>query len=269
MIIKTYHLNERKTVSLKAYLLDRIRELPFCDSRPAILILPGGGYEFVSDREAEPIALQYLARGFNAFVLTYSVGKRHPQPLINAAWAMANIRMRYRDYHIDPDKIAVCGFSAGGHLAGLLAATWNDPLLMRYISMPSPSFKPNAAVLCYPVVSGVTSPHTGSFEQLLGPDPDRAELESLSLERRVTSDMPPTFLWHTADDAVVPAQNSLVLADALIKRHIPCELHLYDKGPHGLADCYKTTAMSHEYESPHCAAWVELSAEFLRKYMKI
>lgn len=269
MRIRTYYLNERKTVSLKAYLLDNISGLSFCASRPAILICPGGGYEFLSDREGEPIAMQFLARGFNAFVLDYSINKRHPQPLINAAWALANIRMRYKEYSVDPNKIAVCGFSAGGHLAGSLATMWNDPTLSHYISMPAKSFRPNAAVLSYPVVSGVTMPHKGSFDVLLGADASFAERANLSLESRVSADTPPMFIWHTGDDGCVPPQNSLVLASACFEHKVPCELHIYDEGPHGLSDCYKTTATSPAHDSPHCAAWIELAATFLRKYLEI
>ncbi len=269
MTVKTFYLNERKTVTLKAYLLDEISGLAFTKARPAALIFPGGGYEFVSDREGEPIAMQFLAKGFNAFVLTYSCCKRHPQPLINAAWALANIRMRHKQYGIDPGKITVCGFSAGAHLAASIATMWKDSELCSYVNISPKLMRPDAAVLCYPVISGVTMPHVGSFEQLLGKNATREQLLKLSCEYRVTSETPPTFLWHTADDGCVPAQNSLVMAHACIKNNVPCELHIYDSGPHGLSDCYKTTAWDENHVRPHCGEWIDSAVEFLRKYLDI
>lgn len=268
MLIRTFYLNERKTVCLRAYLLDRIGGISFTDARPAVLICPGGGYTNVSDREAEPIAMQFLARGFHAFVLTYSVHKRHPQPLINAAWALANIRTRAKEYRINPEQIAVVGFSAGGHLAGHLASTWQDPMLSRHVGMPGTMFRPNAAVLCYPVISAVTKPHEGSFQELLGPSPSREKQLEVSLEYRVTSSMPPTFLWHTATDDCVPAENSLVLARACVAHKVPCELHLYDEGPHGMSDCSRATAYTPAQNNPHCAEWLPLAMTFLEKYMR-
>lgn len=269
MITKTFYLNERKTVSLRAYLLDDIEGVPFCQARPAVLICPGGGYAYVSPREGEPIATHFLSMGFNAFILTYSVNKHHPQPLINAAWAMANIRMRHKEYGIDPNKIAVCGFSAGGHLAACLATMWADPELCRYVNISPRLMRPDAAVLCYPVISGVTRPHIGSFQALLGENPTQAELLSLSAETRVTPETPPTFIWHTADDGCVPAQNALVMAHACIKNKVPCELHVYDSGPHGLSDCAKASAPAQTHVLPHCAQWIPLAMEFLQKYMNI
>lgn len=269
MTVKTFHLNERRTVTLRAYLQDRMENVAFSAARPAVLILPGGAYEVISPREGEPIAAHFLAQGFNAFVLTYSTQKRHPQPLINAAWALANIRMRYKEYCIDPNKIAVCGFSAGGHLAATLSTKWNDPELGRYVNISPRLMRPDAAVLCYPVVSGLTRPHTRSFEVLLGSDPSRSELLALSAEHHVTPDTPPTFIWHTAEDDVVPAQNALVMAHACIKNHVPCELHVYDSGPHGAADCTKVTASSDFQINPHAARWVDEAMAFLRKYLRI
>lgn len=115
MTIKTYFLSEDKTVYLKAYMLDNVEGLPFCEKRPGILILPGGGYEFCSAREGEPVAMHYLAEGYNAFVLIYSCNARHPAPLLNASYAILKLRQRCEEFGIDPNKLAVWGASAGGH----------------------------------------------------------------------------------------------------------------------------------------------------------
>lgn len=269
MVVKTFYLNERKTVVLKAYLLDNISGLEFCSARPAVLIFPGGGYTMVSDREGEPIAMQFLARGFNAFVLTYTVNKKHPQPLINAAWALANIRMRHKEYSIDPNKIAVCGFSSGGHLAASISTMWDEPFLNRYVGIAPRILRPDATVLSYPVISGVVTPHMGSFDVLLGEKASKSQRMTLSAEKYVNEHTPPTFLWHTATDDLVPAQNSLVMANALIKNKVPCELHIYDDGPHGLADCYKTTAWHDMFVDPHCGAWIDGAITFLQKHLQI
>ena len=119
MTIKTYFLSEDKTVYLKAYMLDNVEGLPFCEKRPGILILPGGGYEYCSAREGEPVAMHYLAEGYNAFVLIYSCNARHPAPLLNASYAILKLRQRCEEFGIDPNKRAVWGASACGHLATL------------------------------------------------------------------------------------------------------------------------------------------------------
>ena len=111
MTIKTYFLSEDKTVYLKAYMLDNVEGLPFCEKRPGILILPGGGYEYCSAREGEPVAMHYLAEGYNAFVLIYSCNTRHPAPLLNASYAILKLRQRCEEFGIDPNKLA--GYTAG------------------------------------------------------------------------------------------------------------------------------------------------------------
>lgn len=269
MIQKTLYLNAEKTVYIKAYLLDKIENLEFCNKRPAVLIFPGGGYEFCSDREAEPIAMQYLAEGFNAFLLYYSVNKKHPAPLVDAGYSMLKIRERASEFNIDEDKIAVVGFSAGGHLAGSIATMWGDLSLCETLRCKPEQIRPNAAILSYPVISGITNPHKGSFDVLLGKKADRASLSRLSLENRVTPKTPPIFLWHTADDDCVPASNSLVMAKACVSNKIPVELHLFDEGPHGLSECGKSTGWNEYFFRESCRTWIKLSVKFLQKYMKI
>lgn len=269
MTIKTFFINQDKTAFVKAYLPDHIAGLAFCEKRPAVVIFPGGGYEYCSDREGEPIALQYLAAGYAAFVVNYTCNVRFPASLNDAAYIFHKIRSRAEEFKVDRDKIAVLGCSAGGHLAGCLATMWNDIQLIKSIGCEAEDLRPNAAVLCYPVISGVTAPHEGSFRVLLGDDASRSDLSRLSLENRVTPKTPPVFIWATANDDCVSAHNSLVMAKACISNKIPVELHLFDEGPHGLSTCDKPTGWNEAFYLDNCRCWIKLSVEFLNKYMNV
>ncbi len=269
MTVRTFYLNNEKTVYMRAYLLGQVDSIEWCKKRPAILILPGGGYEHCSEREAEPVAMRYLAEGYNAFVLYYSCKKRFPAALINASYAILKIRMRAEEFGIDPNKVAVWGASSGGHLAGCTATMWNDHNVLMALGCEPEDIRPNAAVLCYPVISGITNPHVGSFKILIGDNPTHSELSRLSLENRVSPKTPPIFLWCTADDDCVPAQNSLVMAKACVANKVPCELHMYDSGPHGLSTCDKITGWNEYFYLDNCKQWIPLSIKFLEKYMGV
>ena len=269
MTVKTFSINPEKTAFVKAYLPDSIAGLAYCEKRPGVVIFPGGGYEHCSEREGEPIALQYLAAGYAAFVVTYTCGARFPTALMDAAYTFYKIRARSEEFCIDPAKLAVLGCSAGGHLAGCLATMWNDNMVVKTIGCDPEELRPNAAVLCYPVISGVTSPHEGSFKILLGDDAGRSDLSRLSLENRVTPKTPPMFIWHTANDTSVSAHNSLVMAKACISNKIPVELHLFDEGPHGLSCCDKASGHNESYYLPNVRRWIKLSVEFLNKYLEV
>ncbi len=269
MTVKTFSINPEKTAFVKAYLPDCIAGLSYCENRPSVVIFPGGGYEHCSEREGEPIALQYLAAGYAAFVVTYTCNARFPAALMDAAYTFYKIRARAEEFHIDPAKIAVLGCSAGGHIAGCLATMWNDSMVVKSIGCEPEELRPDAAVLCYPVISGVTAPHEGSFKVLLGDEASRSDLSRLSLENRVTPKTPPIFLWHTANDSSVSAHNSLVMAKACISNKIPVELHLFDEGPHGLSCCDKASGVNESYYLPNVRRWIPLSIEFLNKYMDV
>lgn len=200
--------------------------------RPAVLILPGGGYGHVSEREAEPIALRFVARGWNAFVLTYSVAPhKFPVALRQAAAAMRWIRENAADLEVDPGKVAAMGFSAGGHLCGTLGTLFDCP---EVADLGSPEqLRPDALGLCYPVAVSWGRTHDGSFDNLCGEDSGLRQ--RLSLDRLVRPDMPPVFLWHTRDDATVPVRNSLILAQKLEEAGIDFAMHIYRRGEHGLS----------------------------------
>lgn len=269
MTLKTYYLNKEQDVYLKAYLLSDVEGLQFCNARPAILIFPGGGYEYCSAREAEPIAMNYLARGYNAFILNYSCNTRHPAPLLNAAYAILKLRERHEEFNINPNKIAVWGASAGGHLAACLATMWGDPTIYRALGCNPEDIRPDAAVLSYPVISGVSHPHKGSFDVLLGVHASRDDLSRLSIENRVTAKTPPIFIWCTANDDCVPAQNSILMARACVSNKVPVEFHMFDEGPHGLSTCDKVTGWNECFFLDNCRAWIDLSVKFLEKYLEI
>ncbi len=251
---------------LRTYIPDNSQEPSIDRKRPAILIFPGGGYEFTSPREAEPVAIKFVNAGFNAFVLDYSVAPaRYPTQLLEASAALALIRQKADEFNTIPDKIAVCGFSAGGHLAASIGTMWQEAFIANTLKINYGENQPNAMILCYPVITGLKKTHAGSFKNLLGEKADTDSLTYLSLENRVTKMCPPAFLWHTFDDNAVPVKNSLLMANALEENGIMFELHIYDSGVHGLSICSKETASSPDHINPHAASWVKLCTEWLYK----
>ncbi len=233
-------------------------------SRPAILVIPGGGYNHVSEREAEPIALRFCAQGYVAFVLRYSC-KPHgfPVALREAAMAMRFIRENAQMFGVDPQMVAAMGFSAGGHLCGCLGTMYDAPEVTD-IGEPS-LLRPDALGLCYPVAVSWGRTHDNSFHILAGED--SALRKRLSLESQVRPDMPPVFLWHTRPDRDVPVRNSLVLAVALEEAGVPFAMYIYPKGPHGLstADALVYRADRLPDISPEVPGWLELLLGFFRE----
>ncbi len=233
--------------------------------RPAVLICPGGGYEFLSDREAESVALAFLAEGIQAFVLYYSVVKKQfPTALLEAASAMAYIRAHAAEWDINPDGIAVCGFSAGGHLAASLLVHWNKPFVSEPLGFDGEQ-RPNAGILCYPVITTGPLTHQGSIDNITSRDASEEMLSLVTLERHVGPQTPPTFLWHCADDGCVPVENSLRFAGALSAAKIPFAMHIYPEGGHGLALANEVTAKTKEQLQPSAAGWFSLAAAWLKE----
>ncbi len=225
--------------------------------RGAVLVCPGGGYTNRAPHEQAPIALKYREAGFHAFVLQYRVSPNyHPAPLMDVSRALRLIRQNADAWGVDPGHIAVCGFSAGGHLTASIGVHYGMEVLATGDALDAISCRPDALILCYAVISAKSFGHAGSFSNLLGPNPSTASLALMSLEDHVTPDTPPAFLWHTADDPVVPVANSFAFAEALSAAGVPFELHIYPSGPHGLGLAEAT---------PHIASWTALSAEWLRE----
>ena len=215
----------------------RLTAYPAPKSTPcgAVIIFPGGAYAHLADHEGEPVARLLNGLGIAAFVLRYRhAPHRHPAPLMDAQSAVRYVRYHADRWHIKPNRIGVLGFSAGGHLAATLATHFDDGLRKSSDPVARVSCRPDAAVLCYPVVSFTENVHEGCVRNLLGDNPPPSLLESLSNEKQVTADTPPTFLWHTVADPGVPVENSLSFAAALRAHGVPFELHLFPHGRHGL-----------------------------------
>lgn len=232
--------------------------------RPAVLIMPGGGYCAVSDREAEPIALRFVNRGYAAFVLRYSIKPNvFPTSLRECAMAMKYIRENCKKFEIDPNMVAAIGFSAGGHLCGTLGTMYDAPEVADIA--PAKILRPTVIGLCYPVAVSWGDTHDDSFISLTGND---AKLtERLSLDKLVRADMPPAFIWHTRNDTVVPCRNSLILAQAINDMGVDYSLRIYHSGQHGLA-----TADENTYPVEHVPAlskeivgWENHMIEFFRE----
>ena len=218
--------------NLHAYLHDEDAGL-----RPCMIIVPGGAYCHVSLTEGELPAMAFYKAGWQCFVLTYTVNAfglapAREQPLRDLSRAVRTVRARAVEWHLDPKRTVLCGFSAGGHLAGSLAVHWDRMTDAKY---PEISSCPDAAVLSYPVITTGVFAHRGSFEYLLGKDATPAELADASLETQVRSDTPPLFLWSTVTDASVPCENSEMMADACRKAGVPHALHIFSSGKHGLS----------------------------------
>lgn len=223
---------DKKDVRLVCYRIQTPCEVSAHRKRPAVLILPGGGYGHTSLREAEPVALRFAAGGYAAFVLHYSVAPAvYPAALREAAMAMRYIRENASYYEVNPSMVGAIGFSAGGHLCGMLGMCYDFPEVADIGC--AELIRPDALGLCYPVAVSWGRTHEGSFENLTGGS--AALRERLSLEKLVRADMPPVFLWHTRDDASVPCRNSLILAQALDEAGVDFSLHLYRTGRHGLS----------------------------------
>lgn len=254
--------------TLTAYCPDNSPEIDAERRRIPVIVCPGGGYSMVSDREAEPVALKFAAMGMNAFVLRYSVvPERYPAALLQAAAAVAYVRENAEQFHADPDKIAVCGFSAGGHLAASIGVFWNEPFLAQRLGRKASALRPNAMILGYAVISTEPTPLQFTFTNLLGDDATPEQLAAQSLEEFVNSETPTAFLWHTFNDDCVSVENTLLFAAALRRQNVPFELHIYPEGPHGLSTASRLTAggeaQGNPLINPHCATWVPLCGEWL------
>lgn len=237
--VETIDLYDRYSVGdrgpggqLTVYALEPIDKVDPARQFPAVLILPGGAYSWVSPREAEPVAMRFVSRGFSCAILNYSCAPcRFPVALREAAMAMRFLRDEAHRLHIRPDKVAALGFSAGGHLCGTLGTLY-DATEVADIA-PADRLRPDALILCYPVTVSLGRTHRDSFANLCGDD--AALMERLSLDRLIRPDMMPVFLWHTRTDDSVPVDGTMKLATALAQRDVPFSLHVFAHGRHGLA----------------------------------
>ncbi len=208
------------------------------EKSPAVLVVPGGGYGgLANDHEGKQIAEFLNSKGVHAFVLKYRLGPKynHPVPWLDASRAIRLIRSRAREWKVDPDRLGIWGFSAGGHLTSTVVTQFDKGSPDSTDPVEKQSSRPDFAVLCYPVIS-MEPPlaHMGSRRNLLGANPDPNLVKSLSNQNRVRPDTPPCFILHTAADAAVPVGNAIVFYQACIDKKVPAELHIFQDGPHGV-----------------------------------
>ncbi|MBR4768380.1 MAG: alpha/beta hydrolase [Lachnospiraceae bacterium] len=255
---------------LDAYLLDDCMKPDSSEApRDAVIVVPGGGYHMVSPREGDPIATQYLKEGCQAFVLHYSVEPAvFPMALLELALSVKTVRQHAEEWHIDPDRIFVIGFSAGGHLAASLSCFWHRGFIAEALDTTDDMIKPVGCILGYPVISNKVETHKGTFQNLLrGMSEEYYDLNSL--ETQVTGDVPPTFIWATMNDQAVPVVNSFTYAEALREAKVDTEVHIFRNGCHGLALATEQTAGDlDKYVEPHVARWIGLSVEWMKELPK-
>lgn len=256
--------------NLFTYFLDSSIEMRPNEKRPVILMCPGGGYEMTSDREAEPMVMQFLAMGYHVAVLRYSVCPvRYPAALLQVAESVLYLKEHADEYHIDPEKIVVQGCSAGGHLAANYGIAWNSPFLTKLMGMENDPEQLCVAglLLCYPVITSGEKAHEESFRNLLGEQYEEKK-EELSLENQVTPDTPPTFLWHTATDETVPVENSLYFFQACLQQGVSAELHIYPVGGHGLSLANEETCRANGIGvQKECQSWIGLAQTWLEEIL--
>ncbi len=251
--------------TLTTYLLNNSQEIDENRTRPLVILCPGGGYRFVSEREAEPIAIQLNAMGIHVVILRYTVyPAKFPTALTQLAKSVAYAREHAKEWNVKSDRIVVMGFSAGGHLAASMGTLWHEPFLEEIMQQPKENYKPNGLLLSYPVITSGEYAHRDSFVALLQDRYDEL-VERMSLEKRVTEFTPPTFLWHTFEDGLVPIENTLLFTQALNEKKIPFELHVYPKGEHGLSLANEETRSIHNKESlpTQCQSWMSMAGAWI------
>ena len=248
------------------YLIDEMKEMQLeYRKHPCLVICPGGGYEMVSAREAEPIALNFLSEGYCVFVVHYSV-KPHgfPQPLLEVAGVMELIHQNAEEWVCDAEDVAIMGFSAGGHLAAQYSNHYDCPEIRAVFPESRPVQK---TILGYPVItSDKEYRHEGTILNFVGHEPKDGTEKGCSCELLVTEKTPPAFLWHTAEDTCVPVENSLLYAKALSAHKVPFELHIYPYGCHGLATVDKHTCVRLDEKVTRCHQWIEDCKKWLKYF---
>ena len=255
--------------TLEVYIPENITELNRAEERrPSVLLLPGGGYRFVSRREAEPVAMHLLTLGFNVFILTYSVAPNaFPTQLREVAAAMELICEKSREWYCDPEKIAIMGFSAGAHLAAHYTNRYDCPEVRAVF----PESKPVAAsVLAYPVITADPAySHRGSFEKLNGgtyPETEE-QIAFYSCDKMVSERTPATFLWHCTGDKVVPVQNSILYAMALAENKVPFRMEIFPMGKHGMSTCDYVTSDQLLPEAETVRQWLAAVKQWLAEVL--
>lgn len=239
--------------------IDKCRDV----KQPCLIVVPGGGYTRTSPREAEPLALEFLSLGYHTFILQYTPGPEHnfPTQLREVAALVELIHQKSGQWLCDAERIAIMGFSAGGHLSAHYCNAYDWPEVREVFPDSHPV---QACVLGYPVISADDSIcHAGSFGSLIGRELTAEEKERFSCHKMVSRRTPPTFLWHTAADQAVPVENTLVYAQALAEHNVPFEVHIFPFGRHGLGNVKNDPAKIIPPEAIPNRQWLELARNWL------
>jgi acetyl esterase/lipase len=228
----------------------------------AIIICPGGGYAHLAPHEGNDYALWLNQHGVTCFVLKYRLGAngyRHPSELQDAARAMRLVRARADEFKIDSKHIGIMGSSAGGHVASMLMTHFDSGETNSADVIERQSSRPDIGILCYPVITMGEFAHQGSKSLLLGRNPSPELVQETSSELNVTSNTPPCFIWTTSEDRTVPPENTLMFAAALRKNHVPFDLHIYQKGGHGMGLGDRTPPFAHPHPwTGDCLFWLKV-----------
>ena len=229
----------------------------------AIVVCPGGGYQHLAEHEGRPVAEWLNSLGVSAFVLKYRLGPRYRHPAMSqdAARAVRTVRARAVEWGLDPARVGILGFSAGGHLASTAGTHFDAGRADAADPVERVSSRPDLLVLVYPVITMREKTHAGSRRNLLGESPAPELVALLSNEERVTKETPPAFLVHTMTDTAVPVENTLAFVAALRRAGVPFELHVYERGPHGFG---LGAARPNRPADPVLSTWPERCADWLR-----
>ncbi|MBR1628586.1 MAG: alpha/beta hydrolase [Lachnospiraceae bacterium] len=294
MQIKTVSIN--KTAKLTAYIADPEVGYQMFRDRPGIILAPGGAYLMLATREKEGVALEFLAKGYNVFVLEYSLGfstrevkesgadkldtdNRYPKPVIEMFEAIHIVRERAKEYHTDGSRLFLLGFSAGGHLCGSAGVFWNNPEYTKKLSFEpqGDELKATGMILCYPMLNAnpnktleINNPaniDSALVQEFMyqTDNPTKEQIEAVDLTKHVTKDTVPTFLWHSTDDPVVNPVDSTRFVLALQENGVECEYHLFDHGGHGLALANKVYAHNEEDIQPDIAEWTDMADRWMER----
>jgi len=281
---------KNENIYLKSYLWDYSKSL-LIKKRPAVIICPGGGYLDLSDKEQEPVAISFLQKGYQAFILQYSNYSNskvpaYPESLFDVARAISTVRENAAEWNIDYDKIILIGFSAGGHLVTLFSNLWHESWFENKAGKSSEDLKPNAIVSAYPVTdfelleksknqqtengNQDTTKFYGMVNNALfgTPNPNETQKKQVNAISKVTSKTPPTFLWHTFQDETVDVLNTLAYAKALNEKGVSCEVHVFEKGHHGLSLGTEISAYSEKDVFPSIQIWFALMCNWLNQHFE-
>lgn len=301
MRTETFYLYEDRTdVTLTSYLLDESPELAKSSARSAIIINPGGAYMVLSDREAEPIAMRFAGMGFQTFVLRYSIltgsenkwpedvsslperrpEAEYPAPLLELGKSMLLVREHAKEWHVNPEQIGICGFSAGGHNVTLYASAWFHSVVTEGLHAKAEDLRPAFCIAGYPFVDwelqynlemdkATRDAYRWMYLDYFGTaDPSPEKMRECSANYLVTEQTAPTFLWTTSTDQSVYPVHSLRLAAAMIGKQVPCEFHMFGEGHHGLALADEATRQNPDDVSEVVAQWTSMAEKWIRKILK-